>query len=211
MSAAATRWWWVRHAPVIGYDGIIYGCSEVPCDVSDTAAFRSLAARLPADAVWLTSHLSRTLETAAALAAVLDGAGGAASDPRVEPDLAEQDFGVWHGRSYADLRREGEAGNHKFWLAPARFTPPGGESFTEVIERVRGVIDRLTAEHPGRDIVAVAHGGSIRAALAVALGLEPDSALAFQFENLSLTRIDHVTGPGPGGNWRIVGVNQPAQ
>ena len=171
MSAAATRWWCERDAPVIGYDGIIYGCSEVPCDVSDTAAFRSLAARLPADAVWLTSHLSRTLETAAALAAVLDGAGGAASDPRVEPDLAEQDFGVWHGRSYADLRREGEAGNHKFWLAPARFTPPGGDGLVNSLtwhRDTRRWLERHTHKNvlSGRD----ATKGAARVILVEAIG-----------------------------------------
>ena len=48
---------------------------------------------------------------------------------------------------------------------------------------------------------------TIRAALAIALDITPDSALAFQTENLSLTRLDHVAGPGEGGDWRIVTVN----
>ncbi len=206
MSRATTRWWWVRHAPVIGHDGVVYGNSEVSCDTSDTATFGALAARLPEGAVWVASNLSRTQKTAQALAAAFDGV----APLLVEPALAEQNFGDWHGRSYADLKRSGEVAYHEFWLAPAHHVPPGGESFAHVIERVAGAVARLTDTHAGRDIVAVAHGGSIRAALAVALGLEPDSALAFQLGNLSLTRIDHVTGPGPGGNWRIVGVNQPA-
>ena len=55
-------------------------------------------------------------------------------------------------------------------------------------------------------MVAVAHGGSIRAALAVALGVTPDQALAFGIENCSVTRLDHLAGPG-GAGWRAVTVN----
>ena len=49
-----------------------------------------------------------------------------------------------------------------------------------------------------------------RAALAVALGIDanPDASLCFSVDNLSITRIDHIPGPGAGGNWKIVSVNQ---
>ena len=198
-----TRWWWVRHAPAIRKGGAIYGNSEVPCDTSDTDAFRWLARRLPGDAVWVTSHLGRAKQTAAA---IVNG-GADAPEPLVEPGLGEQDFGDWQGRTFEEVERDESIIYHKFWLAPARQAPPGGESFVEMIERVGAVVARLTEAHAGRDIVAVAHGGTIRAALAIALDITPDSALAFQAENLSLTRLDHVAGPGEGGDWRIVTVN----
>ena len=207
MNQTTTRWWWIRHAPVIGHEGRIYGNSEVACDTSDAAAFGALAGRLPDRAVWVTSHLGRARETAAA---PVDG-GAAPVEPSIERDLAEQDFGDWQGRTYAELERAGDAVYHKFWLTPADHAPPGGESFAAVIERVRPVVERLTAAHAGRDIVAVAHGGSIRAALALALGLDAEAALAFRIEHLSLTRIDHVAGPGPGGDWRVGPVNLPTK
>jgi broad specificity phosphatase PhoE len=61
-----------------------------------------------------------------------------------------------------------------------------------MVVRVSDVVTRLNAEHAGRDIIAFAHGGSIRAALAVALDLDPGPALSFNIRNLSLTRIDYV-------------------
>ena len=204
--STTTRWWWVRHAPVLGMDGKAYGNSEVDCDVSDSAAFRALAARIPDNALWVTSHLGRAKLTAAAIAE----AGGYAIEPLVEPDLAEQDFGDWQGRTLAEIERQGEPVQHNFWWAPAHHAPPGGESFAAVVERVAGVIERLTREHAGRDIVAVAHGGTIRAALVAALGLDPAAALAFHVHTLSLTRIDHIADSEHGGNWRIVAVNLPA-
>jgi alpha-ribazole phosphatase len=55
----------------------------------------------------------------------------------------------------------------------------------------------------------VAHGGTIRAALAHALALAPEAALAFTIDTLSLTRIDRIDGPGRGHGWRIGAINLP--
>jgi hypothetical protein len=41
------------------------------------------------------------------------------------------------------------------------------------------------------------------------LNIPPETALAFSIDNLSLTRIDHIPGPGLGHGWRIGTVNQP--
>ena len=40
-----TRWWWIRHAPVVGHGGRIYGQDDHDCDCSDTETFRRLAGR----------------------------------------------------------------------------------------------------------------------------------------------------------------------
>ena len=61
--------------------------------------------------------------------------------------------------------------------------------------------------YSGRDIIAVAHGGTIRAALALAL--DPEAALAFTIENCSFTRINRIDGPSMGHGWRVVRVNEP--
>lgn len=204
-----TSWWWVRHAPVVGYEGRMYGASDVPADTSDREAFAALARLLPADAVWVTSHLQRARHTAQAIRQ----AGLAFAEPVVEPAFGEQNFGDWQGKPYADLPLEVSAAEaHKFWFAVADFRPPGGESFRDLMTRVCDAIERLTERHQGRDIVAVAHGGPIRAALAHALGLDPDRALGIATDNLAATRLDHVQGPGSGGDWRVAFVNlRPAR
>lgn len=201
-----TRWWWIRHAPVTTDQGRVYGQEDMPADTSDAAVFAALAHALPRQAVWVASHLKRTHQTAAAIVA----AGCPAVPLIFEPDLAEQHFGAWQG-----MPREEVYGRfadwHRFWLAPAYEAPPGGESFVQVIGRVAGTIERLLKAHSGRDLVLVAHGGTIRAALAIALRLNPDSALSFSIDNCSLTRIEHVgeqAEPGLGrGAWRVRAVN----
>lgn len=207
---ASTRFWWVRHAPV-PHGGRIYGQTDLSCDFSDKAVFAGLAEHLPQGAVWVTSTLRRTHETAAAI--VRAGLAGPDLIPGPEAialaDLAEQNFGEWQGLTYEELRRSRAGEFHRFWHAPAHLAAPGGESFVTMMGRVARVIEGLVVEHPGRDIIAVAHGGTIRAALALALGLEPEAALAFTIENCSLTRIDHIDGPGQGHGWRVVTVNRP--
>jgi broad specificity phosphatase PhoE len=199
------RWWWVRHAPVNSHGGRCYGQSDVVADVSDEAAFRGLARTLPRHALWVTTHLQRTHQTADAILA----AGHPVPDRLIERDFAEQHFGRWQGQPYDRIDRDLGAAAHKFWIAPAEYAPPDGESFIEVIERAGRAIERFTRAHAGRDIVSIAHGGTIRAALQVALDIQPDRALGFVIDNLSLTRIDHVDGPGEGGFWRVVAVNLP--
>ncbi len=208
---ATTRWWWIRHAPVINHGGRIYGQDDLECDCSDVESFRRLARMLPADALWVTSHLSRARATADSIIAQLPD--GAAPTPLVEPDLAEQHFGDWRGLTHDELAARRDGAWHRFWLAPAAEAPPGGESFVQVIERVSAVVARLCRKHAGRDIIAVSHGGVIRAALAIALDLDPERALAIATENCALTRVEHIAGeagshaPGGDGVWRVALVN----
>ena len=204
--STVTRWWWVRHAPVTDHGGRLYGRTNVPANTSERPPFEALARALPQDAVWLTSDLLRTHQTADAIAE----AGHAVSERAIEADLDEQDFGAWQGLTWNEVAAERGGLAHKYWVAPAHVTPPEGESFVDVIERVTAAVTRRTTHHAGSDIVAVAHGGSIRAALALALGLDPERALAFSIDNLSITRIDHVDGPARGGAWRVAAVNLPA-
>ena len=206
-----TRWWWVRHAPVTENNGKIYGQDDLNCDCSDAETFARLGGLMPRDAVWVTSNLKRTHQTAAAIVENING--HRVPEPLVEHDFAEQHFGEWQGMTNVELAAQKEGEWHRFWLAPATEAPPGGESFVNLFERTSRVIHRLSEEHAGRDIVAVTHGGTIRAAIALALGLEPERALSFSIDNCALTRLDHITGtagthaPEPDVVWRIGHIN----
>lgn len=203
-----TRWWLLRHAPVINPERRIYGQGDIEADTTEGEPFRRLAETLPRGAVWLTTHLRRTQQTASAIRAAWS-ADDPPPEPAVIPDLAEQHFGSWQGMTHAELGARQPRAAHRFWLAPAAERPPGGESFVDVIGRVAGALAALTLEHSGRDIVAVVHGGPIRAALGHALALDPEAALRFRIDTLSLTRLDAIPlGTGVTA-WRVEGVNLP--
>ncbi len=210
--SVVTRWWWIRHAPVTVNKGCVYGRTDLPCDTDDTAGFQGLAAILPRDAAWVVSDLMRTHQTAAAI--VRAGLPGPERFPGegviVERDLAEQDFGEWQGKTYSWLAEHRAEQYHRFWHAPAHERAPGGESFEDLLARVSTVIDRLNTDLAGRDIIAVAHGGTIRSAIAKALDLAPETALAFATDNISLTRLDHFAGGRDiGHSWRVGCLNRP--
>lgn len=206
MTHSVTRWWMVRHAPVIGVNGRVYGQDDIDSDTGDEAEFKHLAGLLPHDAVWLVSHLKRTHQTASAIIAAR--VTETVPAPIITSDLAEQHFGEWQGMTYAELEALRGADYLRFWHSPATERPPGGESFEDVVARVGAAMARVTAEHAGKDIVAVVHGGTIRAALSIALGIEPERALGFSVDTCSVTRLDHLKGVDDGAAWRIVAVNQ---
>ncbi len=206
-SSTVTRWWWIRHAPVIDGAGRLYGQEDLDCDTGNRARFEILASLIPADAVWFATPLNRTRKTLAAIA----DAGPHEPEPTLVADFMEQYFGDWQGLRWDEMEARDPEKYAEFWTDPSGNAPPGGESFAGVIERVAPAMERLTNEHGGRDIVCVAHGGSIRAAVAHALDLHHERGLSLTIDTLSLTRIDHIEGGvlnGRGQAWRVVGVNR---
>jgi alpha-ribazole phosphatase len=202
---AVTRWWWIRHAPVVNPDGIFYGQRDLPAELDDAAPGTALAAALPAGAVWVVTPLRRTAQTADAIRACMREPG---PDPVVEAGLIEQSFGDWQGRPQAEVFAAPDGELHPFWRRPARERPPGGESYAELTARVREAVRRLCASHRGHDLIAVAHGGTVRAAVALALDLTPEAALRVVADCWSLTRLDYVELPGQPPAWRVGWVNR---
>jgi alpha-ribazole phosphatase len=182
---------------------------DVACDTSDRPAFAALAGILPADPIWVVSPLRRTRQTFDAIAQ----AGGTVGEPLVEAGFAEQAFGAWQGLTWTEMEARNPMIYARFWRDPTRSAPPGGESFVRQMGRTRAAIERLTRAHRGRQVVCISHGGTIRAAVAVALGLTPEATMAIVIDNLSVTRLSHVEDGllrGRGGVWQVKGVNLSA-
>ncbi len=200
----ATRWWWVRHAPVREDGGCIYGQKDIRCDTSDGVVFAAVGKILPRNANWIASRLVRTHQTAEAIWAAGFPKPAAMSH---EADFNEQHLGEWQGLNRAAFFASRPIAVGSYWFAPIDDPAPGGESFMDLYNRVRRSIARINQSHAGQDIVAVAHGGTIKAAIGVALGDQPERGLAFTIDNCSITRLDHLASDGHSG-WRIPMVNQ---
>ena len=132
---------------------------------------------LDVGAVWV-SPASRARETAAGL---FPGRG-VTEDER----LWEQDFGVWDGVAYADLPDFGELSLADLAILKSE----NGESFSEMVGRVRPALEAAAALalQQERRVAIVAHAGTVRSALAVAMRAEA-AALAFQVPYLGATRL----------------------
>jgi broad specificity phosphatase PhoE len=192
----------VRHAPVREDDGCIYGQKDLGCDTSDRVVFDAVGKILPRGAVWVASSLKRTHQTAAAI--------WAAGFPKPDNMAHEAEFAEQHLGSYQGMNREAFLASRPFgnnWFGPIDEPTPGGESFMDLYNRVRRAIVRITAEQAGRDVIAIAHGGTIKAAVGIALGDQPERGLAFDIDNCSVTRLDHLTSAGQ-SSWRLPMINQ---
>jgi alpha-ribazole phosphatase len=188
-----TRLWWVRHGPT--HTKAFAGWRDIAADLSDTEALARLNVHLPADALVVSSDLIRATATADAL-----------SNKRQRlPHLAalrEFDFGQWDGLTFDEVSARWPDLSRQYWEEPGHIAPPGGESWIAAETRIAGAVDALIGRHPGRNIVAVAHFGTILTQYARAAGFSPYQALAQRIDNLSVTCLAH----GPQG-WSVESVN----
>lgn len=170
-----TRFWLVRHGPT--HAKTMIGWTDLPADLSDTAALARLNAHLPPDAPVISSDLVRAIATADALG----------PRPRLphDPALRELHFGQWETRAFADIETESPAHIRAFWDNPGDIAPPGGESWNALATRTWSALDRLKGIAP--DIIVVAHFGPIVAALQLAENVAPEAAFAHRIDNLSVT------------------------
>lgn len=88
---------------------------------------------------------------------------------RIDPRLAELDFGVWDGQGWDTIG----AAEMDAWCADfVGIAPGGGETVASLMARCAAFLD----EHP--DALVVSHGGWINAAARVAAGLPPPASPA---------------------------------
>ncbi|WP_135504025.1 histidine phosphatase family protein [Roseovarius aestuariivivens] len=186
-----SRLFWVRHGPT--HAKSMVGWSDLPADLSDTAALTRLHAHLPDTAAVVSSDLSRAAATADAIAG---------ARPRLphDPDLREIHFGKWELQGFDTI--EDQEHLRAFWEDPGDIRPPGGESWHEVSTRVDRAVARLVAAHPRRDLVVVAHMGVILTQVQKALGLSAYDTFAHRIDNLSVTELHR-----HGDVWRAAAIN----
>jgi broad specificity phosphatase PhoE len=169
-----TRFHWVRHGPT--HAKTLVGWSDLPADLSDSAALSRLSAHLPHAPV-ISSTLSRATATADAIMG---------PRPRLahDPDLREIHFGDWELQHYTKVADQ--ALIRRFWDEPGSISPPNGESWDAVCARVHGAVDRLMGHE---DIIIVAHFGVILTQVQRALGIGGYEAFSHKIDNLSVTEI----------------------
>ncbi len=155
------------------------------------AQAEAVAARIGAltnvDAVY-ASPLERTRETAAPIGRAVG------QRVRVDKGLLECEFGEWTGRKLSELNKLPEWQTVQRY--PSGFRFPGGESFSEMQQRMVATLDRLGAAHRGKAVVLVSHADPIKAAVAHALGTHLDLFQRIVVSPCSVTAILQTpTGP----------------
>jgi broad specificity phosphatase PhoE len=160
----------------------LMGQSDMPMNLEGRQEAAHLAARLKQSRidVLYTSDLERALETARIVAKAVG------IEPVPLAQLRELDVGSAVGKTREELRLECPGLFGESWID----TPfPGGESYAQLTERVGRALRDLLARHEGKIVVVVAHGGTIRAAVAALTGIPLARLIGLTVANASVTRL----------------------
>ena len=183
----------IRHAPSEP-SGFLYGRfdADIGAIAPDTISF--LQSQIIEDSLIICSPATRCLKTCDA---VLSKA-----NPRQTHDaLWEQSFGTWDGTAFSQLPDIGILTGE----ALANFTPPDGESFSDLCKRVHPIIENICLNESAQYITFFVHAGVIRAALSLAFSSHI-SALSCEIDPLSVTRLRYLGEQG----FSVVSVNRTA-
>ena len=123
----------------------------------------------------LTSPLLRARETCRI--------AGYADMAQIEENLREWDYGIFEGRTTADIRKDQP--DWSIWDSPV----PEGEPVEHVAARAQKVIDR--ALQAGGDVALFAHAHILRILAATWLGLEPRGGRLFALGTGSVSTLGY--------------------
>ena len=129
------------------------------------------------------SDLSRAWHTAQAI-------GGARGLPVVaEPRLRERAFGLFEGRTFAEIEAQLPEEARRWRTRDPHFEPEGGESLLRFRARITDVAAELAARHPDELIVLVAHGGVMDVLYRAATGQELQAPRTWHLGNAAVNRL----------------------
>jgi broad specificity phosphatase PhoE len=107
--------------------------------------------------VLLCSPYVRARETAR-LVLASSGVNDRGPSLRVDERLREKEFGVLDRLTQSGIRQKyPELSDQRLHVGKFYFRPPGGESWCDVILRLRSVLEMVTREHGGSRVLIIAH------------------------------------------------------
>jgi len=189
--ADMTRLFLIRHgstAPNECRPFVLQGC-EINGPLTELGRRQSQAvgrflSRFKIDAVYASSLL-RAQETAAAIAAHHQ------LPVQVRAELRECSVGQWEGKSWEAIQAEDPEGHRAFFADPVSAPHPGGESYSDLLHRVRPTINELLEMHRGQNIVVVAHNLANRVYLAELVGIDLKHARKLRQMNCCVNLLQH--------------------
>jgi probable phosphoglycerate mutase len=132
-----------------------------------------------------SSDLARAADTAAALAAVVG------VPLRTDAGLRERAFGVFEGRSFADIETAWPEQALRWRRRDPLFGPDGGETLAAFYDRCTAATLALAARHPGQQIVLFTHGGVLDCLYRAATRVDLQAPRTWQVANAGINRLLH--------------------
>ncbi|MCQ4924509.1 histidine phosphatase family protein [Tissierella carlieri] len=81
--------------------------------------------------------------------------------------LREMGFGKWEGMGHDTIKELYPTEHFNFWNRPHLYSPIEGESFEELFERVKGVLNQIISNSSLENVLIVSHAVVIKAIYAI--------------------------------------------
>ncbi len=133
-----------------------------------------------------TSDLARARNTAAAIA---QHAGIAPESVVLVPGLRERGFGVFEGKTHAEIEAEWPEDAQSWRQRLPDWAPQGGETPLQLRERISHAVNNIAARHPGEHIALVAHGGVLDMLYRLATGQDVNAVRTWDLGNCTINRL----------------------
>jgi 2,3-bisphosphoglycerate-dependent phosphoglycerate mutase len=131
----------------------------------------------------VSSDLARAYETALAVAKPHD------LYVEIDRGLREREFGFFQGKTFAEIEAQHPEEAMLWRKRVPDFAPAGGESLLIFRERVAQCLRDLAAQHAGKHLVIVSHGGVMDIIYREATGLDLQAPRTWQLGNASINRV----------------------
>lgn len=104
--------------------------------------------------------------------------------------LMEIGFGVWEGKTAAELKATDPEILQRFWQDPVTHKPQGAEPIQMFHDRIAAAWQDLLQQRADQHTLIVCHAGVIRMSLVYLLGIPLLHVFRIQVGNASITRIE---------------------
>lgn len=112
-----------------------------------------------------------------------------------DDDLREIHLGEWEGKIASEIEIEDSEEYGSFWKTPHQYKPKSGESFYEVHDRVKAVLDRIIAGNTDGNVLIVTHAVVVKIIMSYFKGLSLETLWEPPFvHGTSLCVIEGVDG-----------------
>ena len=103
--------------------------------------------------------------------------------------LRERGFGVFEGKTFKEVEAHWPDQALRWRKRDPEFAPEGGESLMALRERILQTTHQLAAQHPGEQIVLVAHGGVMDVLYRAATRQEIQAPRTWDLGNAAINRL----------------------
>lgn len=166
-------------------EGRVQGHTDIPMNAHGREQARRLAHSLRPEkiAAIIASDLRRASETADFVSAQVH------VPIRIDARLREIHFGDWEGLTAKEIAVHDPAGWER-WEKGSLTSPPRGESLQSLAHRLETALrEAIATDSPDGAILLVAHRGSLRVLICLALGFDPDLMHRFRLDQASVSEL----------------------